>query len=73
MNKVRVAFQVLEGDLEPPPTFQQIRCHLVYDVKMEDFQRKARLAAGGHMTTESPPAYVTYASVVSRECQYELR
>ncbi len=33
---------------------------------MEDFQRKARLVAGGHMT-DSPPAYVTYASVVSSE------
>ena len=66
MNKVRIVFQVLEGDSEPPPTFQQIRCHLVYDVKMEDFQRKARLVASGHMT-ELPPAYVTYASVVSRE------
>ena len=65
MTKVQVAFQVLEGDSEPPPTFQQIcRCHLVYDVKKEDFQRKARLVAGGHMTT-SPPAYVTYAGVVS--------
>jgi hypothetical protein len=66
MTKVRVAFQVLEGDSEPPPTYQQIRCHLVYDIKMEDFQRKARLVAGGHMT-ESPPAHVTYAGVVSRE------
>jgi Reverse transcriptase (RNA-dependent DNA polymerase) len=32
---------------------------------MEDFQRKARLVAGGHMT--ETPASVTYASVVSRE------
>ncbi len=66
MTKVQVAFQVLNGDSEPPPTYQEIRCHLVFDIKMEDFQRKARLVAGGHMTT-SPPAYVTYASVVSRE------
>ena len=32
---------------------------------MENFRRKARLVAGGHMTTA--PAAVTYASVVSRE------
>lgn len=32
---------------------------------MEDFQRKARLVAGGHMT--EAPASITYASVVSRE------
>ena len=50
---------------EPPPTIQEMRRHLVNDINMEDFQRKARSAADGHMT--SPPAYVTYASVVSRE------
>ena len=38
---------------------------MVFDIKQEDFRRKARLVAGGH-TTE-PPATVTYASVVSRE------
>jgi hypothetical protein len=38
---------------------------MVYNVKMEDFRRKARFAAGGHMT--ETPASNTYASVVSRE------
>ena len=40
---------------------------MIFDVKMEDFRRKARLVAvaGGHMT--KAPAAVTYASVVSRE------
>jgi hypothetical protein len=38
---------------------------MVFDVKMEDFCRKARLIAGGHMT--KAPATLTYASVVSRE------
>jgi hypothetical protein len=33
---------------------------------MENFQRKARLVAGGHMT-EVSSATMTYASVVSRE------
>ena len=66
MGKVKVAFQILEDGTLAPPTFQEIRCHMVYDIKMENFQRKARLVAGGHMT-ESPPAYVTFASVVSRE------
>ncbi|KAI2502052.1 Reverse transcriptase (RNA-dependent DNA polymerase) [Fragilaria crotonensis] len=66
MSKVQVAFQILEDGADPPPTYQEIRCHLVFDVKMEDFQRKARLVAGGHMTA-TPPASVTYATVVSRE------
>ncbi len=38
---------------------------MIFDVKMEDFRRKARLAAGGHRT--EAPATITYASVVSRE------
>lgn len=66
MAKVRVAFEIMHDGMEPPPTFQEMRCHLVFDVKMEDFQRKARLVAGGHMTTVTS-ATVTYASVVSRE------
>ncbi len=39
---------------------------MVYDVKMENFQRKARLIAGGHMT-EVSSATMIYASVLSRE------
>ena len=38
---------------------------MIFDVKMEDFKRKARLVAGGHLT--EAPATITYASVVSRE------
>jgi hypothetical protein len=48
-----------------PPTYQDIRCHMLFDVKMEDFHRKARFVAGGH-TTDTPHA-MNYASVVSRE------
>ena len=44
--------------------FQEIGCHIVFDVKM-DFTRKARFVAGGH-TTDAPAA-MTYSSVVSRE------
>ena len=38
---------------------------MIFDVKMEDFRRKARYVAGGHTTKAS--ATLTYASVVSRE------
>ena len=38
---------------------------MVYDVKMENFRRKARFVAGGHMT--EAPATITYASIVSCE------
>jgi hypothetical protein len=38
---------------------------MIFDVKMEDFHRKARFVAGGH-TTDTPHA-MNYASFVSRE------
>ena len=39
---------------------------MIFDVKMgENFRRKARMVAGGHMTTT--PASLTYSSVVSRD------
>ena len=66
MAKVTVAFKILGNCKSHPPTFQEIRCHMVYDVKMENFQRKARLVAGGHMTKVSS-ATMTYANVFSRE------
>ena len=62
MAKVRVAFKLLGDNESPPPTFQEMRCHMVYDVKMENFQRKARLVAGGHMTN---PNSDSYSGVVS--------
>jgi hypothetical protein len=65
MKNVRIAFKILNGEESVPPTYQEIRCHVIFDVKMEDFRRKARFVAGGH-TTYTPHA-MTYASVVSRE------
>ncbi len=65
MAKVCITFHTLEDGEVVPPTYQQIRGHLIFDVKMEDFRRKARYVAGGHMT--EAPSTITYASVVSRE------
>eukprot|EP01082_Thalassiosira_pseudonana_P005598 g5187.t1 g5187 contig19:120121-121928(-) len=65
MQNVRNAFDILPDGTTAPIGYQQVRCHMIFDVKMEDFWRKARLVAGGH-TTEAPPT-LTYASVVSRE------
>jgi len=65
MKNVRIAFKVLDDGEVVPPCFQEINCHFIFDVKMEDFRRKARLVAGGHMT--DTPTTNTYASVVSRE------
>ena len=64
MKNVLIAFDIMEDGDEIPPGYQQIDCHVVWDIK-SDFTRKARMVAGGHMT--EPPAAITYASVVSRE------
>jgi hypothetical protein len=60
-----VAFKILLDGQSLPIGYQKIPCHMIFDIKMEDFRRKARLVAGGHMT--KAPATITYASVVSRE------
>ena len=66
MKNVRPAFEVFEGKQHDiPPGFQQICCHMIFDVKIgENFRWKARFVAGGH-TTETP-ASLTYSSIVSR-------
>jgi Reverse transcriptase (RNA-dependent DNA polymerase) len=67
MANVRIAFDIFDGDKKDlPPGFQEIACHMIFDVKLgENFRRKARYVAGGHVT--DPPASITYSSVVSRE------
>jgi hypothetical protein len=65
MKNVIIAFNILNGEESVPPTYHEICCHMIFDVKMEDFRRKARFVAGGH-TTDTPHA-MKYASVVSRE------
>ena len=65
MRNVRLALEVWEKGVEHiPPGYQQIKCHMIFDVKMgENFRHKARFVAGGH-TTETPTS-LTYSSVVS--------
>ena len=45
--------------------YQEIKGHMVFNIKMGTFQRKCQYVAGSHMT--DPPAMITYASVISRE------
>jgi hypothetical protein len=65
IKNVRIAFKILNGEESAPPTYQDIRCHMIFDVKMDDFRRNARFVANGHIT--DTPHAMTYASVVSRE------
>ena len=65
MENVRPAFEAFEGGAEQLPSrFQEIKCHMIFDVKIgENFRRKALLVAGG--PTTDAPATLTYYSVVS--------
>ena len=67
MKNVRPEFypwEKPEGDI--PPGYQEIKCHLIFDIKMGDkFRRKACFAVGVHMT--DTPTTPTHASVVSRD------
>ena len=69
MKNNRVAFEIYEGDIEElvkEQRYTKIKCHLIFDIKMgENFRRKARFVAGGHMT--ETPSSLTYSSVVSRD------
>ena len=65
MADVRVAFKILPDGSREPVGHQYMECHLVLEIKLDGFRRKARLVAGGHMT--EAPAVRTYTSVVSRE------
>jgi hypothetical protein len=64
MKNNRIAFKFLDNGEPVPIGYKWIKCHMIFDVKM-DFTRKARFVAGGHMT--DPPPSITYSSVVSRD------
>jgi len=59
------AFEFRDDNVVIPPGFTEIKCHLVFDVKM-DLTRKASFVAGGHHMTD-PPKDSTYSSVVTSE------
>ena len=66
MTAVRVLFKTLnEGD-QPPPGYQYMKCHMIFDIKLDGFRRKARLLGEGCMVKDKP-SIVTYVSFVSRE------
>lgn len=72
MKKVAVAYKPKEGVVPQDERmgkindmlgFQEIKCHIIFDVKM-DFTKKARFVAGGHTTLVDTSS--KYSSVVSR-------
>ena len=65
MENAKIVFDILPDGKSEPRGYSRINCHMIFDIKIEDFRRKARLAAGGHMI--ETPKCQTYSSVVSRE------
>ena len=65
ITNFKVAVKILDDDDSVLRNHHFIKCHMIVNVKMENFRQKARLVAGGHMTNF--PAAVTYISFVSRE------
>ena len=68
MRNVLIAFEEYDGSTDDldKSGYTGIKCHMIFDIKMgENFRRKARLVAGGHMT--KTPSSITYSSVVSRD------
>ncbi|KAL7524803.1 hypothetical protein ACHAWF_001092 [Thalassiosira exigua] len=64
MKNVKVTFKILPDGQKAPMDHQKITCHVIFDVKMEDFRRKAHFVVGGHKT--EVPKTITYAIVVYR-------
>ena len=65
MENSKIVFDILPDVQSAPRGHTWINCHMIFDIRIEDFRRKARLVAGGHMT--ETPKCQTYSSVVSRE------
>jgi len=64
MLQVSPAFKILDEGERAPIMLKYIRCHMIFDLKL-DLTRKARFVAGGHMT--DLPTSLTYSSVVARD------
>jgi hypothetical protein len=64
MQNVRPACDIRDDGIIPA-FHKEIKCHMIFDIKADTLQRKARFVAGGHMT--DPPKEATYSSVVSRD------
>ncbi len=54
MKDVCAAFKILLDGQSVPIGYQKLPCHMIFDIKMEDFRCKARLVAGGQAHDQSP-------------------
>ena len=62
VKNVWVAFDVVPNDNHIPQNYQFSHSHMIFDMKMEDFRRKARYVAEGHMKKMPHPLLCMPAS-----------
>ena len=66
MKNARVAFEEYADNTSNLKGYQQIKCHMIFDIKIgEHLRHKARMVTDGHTITT--PSSITYSSVVSRD------
>ena len=65
LDKVRVAFELLNKSEKVPAGYAKIPYHIIYNIKI-DLAHKVRLVAGGHRH-KNVPKHLTYSSVVSKD------
>ena len=65
MKNFRIAFDIRDKWDPSPVGHQFIKYHMIFDVKIDDLRRNARMVADGHIT--NTPLTITYASVISCE------
>ena len=44
-----VTFQVITNGAKTPNGYWFVNCHMVFDIKIEDFMKKAHLVVGDHV------------------------
>ena len=65
MENVKITVKIVSDGERPPDDYQCVDCHMVFDIKMEDFWRNSCLVVQSHIT--HTPDIVTYFSVIMRE------
>ena len=50
MENVKIRFQIILDGKRVLNSSKYLNCHMVFKIKIEDFQSKAYLVVGGHMT-----------------------
>ena len=70
MTNIRVAFDIMKDGDRAPIGHKQINCHLIFDVKMEDFRRKARLVDRGQTHDRDPEMYDVLKRCWTRDSTY---